>query len=156
MVGLGWLVIPVVAAALDETVDPRRLELLPLSRGRLAAGLLASAAIGPGTVITMLAVTGAAIWSFTGLASVLPIVIAGLLFVVWCLASSRLVTTFLTDLLRSRRGRDVAVVAASLAIGIVVITANLYRPGPGDFGGETPQLGNLGTVLGWTPPGAIG
>ena len=156
MVGLGWLVIPVVAAALDETVDPRRLELLPLSRGRLAAGLLASAAIGPGTVITVLAAAGAAIWSFTGLASIVPIAIAALLFVVWCLASSRLVTTFLTDLLRSRRGRDVAVVAASLTIGVVVITLNFYRPGADDFAGGTPQLGNLGTVLGWTPPGAIG
>ncbi|HUP14878.1 MAG TPA: hypothetical protein VM848_02320 [Acidimicrobiia bacterium] len=156
VVGLGWLVVPVVAAALDETVDPRRLELLPLTRGRLAAGLLASAAIGPGTVITVLAAAGAAIWSFTGLASVVPILIAALLFVVWCLASSRLVTTFLTDLLRSRRGRDVAVVAASLAIGFLVISANLYRPVPGDFSGETPQLGNLGTVLGWTPAGAMG
>ncbi len=156
VVALGWLVVPVVAAALDETVDPRRLELLPLTRVRLAAGLLASAAIGPGTVITVLAAAGASIWSFTGLVSILPVVISGLLFVVWCLASSRLVTTFLTDLLRSRRGRDVAVVAATLAIGVLVITANLYRPVPGDFAGDTPQLGNLGTVLGWTPAGAMG
>jgi ABC-2 type transport system permease protein len=156
LVGLGWLVIPVVAAALDETVDPRRLELLPLSRRRLATGLLAAAAIGPGTVVTVLAAGGAMIWSFSGLASILPVALSGLLFVVWGLASSRLVTTFLTDLLRSRRGRDVAVVAASLAVGVVVIFANVYRPVPGDFAGGTPQLGNLGTVLGWTPPGAMG
>jgi ABC-2 type transport system permease protein len=156
VVALGWLVIPVVAAALDETVDPRRLELLPLTRGRLAAGLLASAAIGPGTVITVLVAVGGAVWSFTGLASVVPIVIAALLFVVWCLASSRLVTSLLTDLLRSRRGRDLAVVAASLAIGVSVILTNLYRPGPGDFAGETLPIGGLGTVLGWTPAGAMG
>lgn len=156
LVGLGWLVIPVVAAALDETVDPRRLELLPLTRGHLAAGLLAAAAIGPGTVITVLAAAGAILWSFTGAASIVPAAVAGLLFVIWCLASSRLVTTFLTDLLRSRRGRDVAVVAVSLAAGMVIFIGNIYRPDPGDFGGETPQLGNLGTVLGWTPPGAMG
>jgi ABC-2 type transport system permease protein len=156
LVGLGWLVIPVVAAALDETVDPRRLELLPLTRSRLAAGLLASAAIGPGTIITAMAVVGAAVWSFTGLPSLVPIVVAGLLFVVWCLASSRLVTTLLTDLLRSRRGRDVAVVAASLAIGTAVIIVNLYRPTPGDFPDEKLRIGSLGTLAGWTPAGAAG
>ena len=155
VVALGWLVIPVVAAALDETVDPRRLELLPLTRGRLAAGLLASAAIGPGTVITVLVAVGAAVWSFTSLASAVPIVIAALVFVVWCLASSRLVTSLLTDLLRSRRGRDLAVVAASLAIGVTVIFGNLYRPGA-DLAGETLPIGRLGTVLGWTPAGAMG
>ena len=116
LVGLGWLVIPVVAAALDETVVPRRLELLPLTRRRLAAGLLAAAALGPGTVITVLAAVGAMIWSSHGPVSIIPIAACGLLFVVWCLASSRLVTTFLTDLLRSRRGRDVAVLMASLAV----------------------------------------
>lgn len=156
LVGLGWLVIPVVAAALDETVDPRRLELLPLSRGRLATGLLAAAAMGPGTVITVLAVIGAMVWSVGGVASIVPVLVAGLLFVVWCLASSRLVTTFLTDVLRSRRGRDIGFVAISLAGAVVVIFANRYRPDSGGFGDGAPQLGDLGTVLGWTPPGAMG
>ena len=156
VVGVGWLVIPVVAAALDETVDPRRLELLPLSRGKLAAGLLAAAALGPGTVITVLAVAGGSIWSVGGPFSIVPIVVAGVLFVIWCLASSRLITNFLTDLLRSRRGRDVAVVGASLAIASVLILGNLYRPVPGDFRGRAPELGRLGTILAWTPPGAAG
>ena len=156
VVGLGWLVIPIVAAALDETVDPRRLELLPLSRRRLAAGLLVAAAIGPGTVITVLTATGAVISSVDGLPSIVPIAVAGLLLVVWCLASSRLATTFLTDLLRSSRGRDVAIVAVSLAIAVVVVFGNVYRPVSGNFAGGPPQLGSLGTVLGWTPPGALG
>jgi len=155
-VGLGWLVLPVVAAALDETVDPRRLELLPLTRSRLAAGLLASAAIGPGTIITALAAVGAAVRSFTGLASVPPIVVAALVFVVWCLASSRLITTLLTDLLRSRRGRDLAVVAASLAIGASVLIVNVYRPASGDFPDATLRIGSLGRLSAWTPAGAIG
>jgi ABC-2 type transport system permease protein len=94
------------------------------------------------------------IWSFTGTASILPITLAGRIFVVWCLASSRLVTTFLSDLLRSRRGRDLAVVGVSLAVGAIVIFANLY-PVPGASAGEMPQLGNIG-ILGWTPPGAMG
>ena len=156
MVGLGWLVIPVVAAALDETVDPRRLELLPLSRSQLAAGLLAAAAIGPGTIITALAAAGAAIWSMHGVASVFPIAAAAVLFIVWCLASSRLLTTFLTDVLRSRRGRDLAVVGASCVVAAVVVLGNLFRPDPGDFGGQVPQIERLGSVLSWTPPGAIG
>ena len=130
--------------------------MLPLSRRRLAAGLLIAAAIGPGTIITLLAAAGAMIFSIHRPASILPVVFAGLLFAVWCLASSRLVTTFLTDLLRSSRGRDVAIVTVSLALAIVAISANAYRPGAGDFGGGMPQLEELGTVLAWTPPGALG
>ena len=156
LVGLGWLVIPVVAAALDETVDPRRLELLPLNRRQLAGGLLVAAAIGPGALITVLLVTGALAWSTSGPVSLVPSVGAGLVYLTWCLASSRLLTTFLTDLLRSRRGRDVAVIAVSLAAGVIAIFANFYRPGAGHFDDGIPQLGNLGTLLGWTPTGAIG
>jgi ABC-2 type transport system permease protein len=156
VVGLGWIVMPVVAAALDETVDPRRLELIPLKRGRLAAGLLAAAAIGPGTVITALAIAGACIWAATGAASLLPVIGAGLALAIWCLGSSRLVTTFLTDLLRSRRGRDVAVVAISLAVGIAVIFTNVYRPGRRVTVEGIPELGLLGSTLAWTPPGAMG
>lgn len=154
LLGLGWLVIPVVAAALDETVDLRRLELLPLNRRQLARGLLAAAAIGPGTLITVLSVAGPLVWSITGPVGVVPSLVAGLLFVIWCLASSRLLTTFLSDLLRSRRGRDIAVVAASLTAGLIAILANFYRPGAGGF--DQGQLGDLGTLLEWTPPGAVG
>lgn len=156
LIGLAWLVIPVVAAALDETVDPGRLELLPLTRRQLAGGLLAAAAIGPGTLISVLAVAGALAWSVTGPVSLLPSLVGGLLFLVWCLASSRLLTTFLTGLLSSRRGRDVALVAVSLVAGGFAFFANAHRPQPGDFDGGIPQLGNLGTLLGWTPAGAIG
>ena len=154
LVGLGWLVIPVVAAALDETVDPRRLELLPLSRGRLAAGLLAAAAIGPGTVITVLAVAGAVDLvggragqhrphrRRPGCCS-------------WFGAWPRPAwsTTFLTDLLRSRRGRDVAVVAVSLAVAVVVdlraTSTDRYRE---TLTGGSPQLGQSWNCAGVDAP----
>ncbi|MGH8928267.1 MAG: hypothetical protein ACRDWH_07940, partial [Acidimicrobiia bacterium] len=156
LVGLGWLFIPVVAAALDETIDPRRLELLPLGTRRLAVGLLAAAAIGPGTVVTVMAALGAAMWSIHSLGSVLPVLVTGLAFVIWCLASSRLVTTFLTDLLRSRRGRDVAVVGVSLLVGTIAIFANIYRPDTRGSVGNLLEPSELGRLLVWTPPGAAG
>ncbi|MGH9196939.1 MAG: transporter, partial [Acidimicrobiia bacterium] len=56
VIAAAWLVGPLVAAALDETLEPRRLELLPLPPLRLVTGLLAAAAIGPGALATAVVV----------------------------------------------------------------------------------------------------
>lgn len=54
--GVAWLIGPLAASALDETVEPRRLELLPIPPGGLIWGLLAAAAIGPGALATAIVI----------------------------------------------------------------------------------------------------
>ncbi|HSL27111.1 MAG TPA: hypothetical protein VLA54_12595 [Acidimicrobiia bacterium] len=160
VIGLAWLVLPLMAASLDETLDPRRLELLPLTRRQLAAGLLAAALIGPGTLITVLGVAGASAWAIERPLAVFPVLVTGLVFVLWCLASSRLLTTLLTDLLRTRRGRDLAVIGASLVAGLGSLAGVMLSGGSEDRPAEgfdrLLELDLSGNPLAWTPPGALG
>lgn len=58
---LAWTIMPLVAFGVDETVDPRRFALLPLSRPTLQRGLLVSALIGYLPLANLLALLGSAI-----------------------------------------------------------------------------------------------
>ncbi len=46
MLALGWTVMPPLLFGADETLDPARLALLPLTRRQLMTGLLAASAVG--------------------------------------------------------------------------------------------------------------
>ncbi|HUO46755.1 MAG TPA: hypothetical protein VM470_07980 [Acidimicrobiia bacterium] len=152
VVALVWIAGPVAAAALDETIEPRRLELLPISPRRMAVGILAASFLGPGALATILFTVGAVIGSSPGWAAVLPVLATALLFVVWCMASARWATTLLSDLLRSRRGRDVAVLGATL-LGAGAAVSSTILTGRGD---PLPAIAGLGAALGYFPPGAMG
>lgn len=154
VVAAAWVVGPLVAAALDETLEPRRLELLPLPPLRLVYGLLAAAAIGPGAlasvVVILLSLLGLGLQGPAWLIAL--VAAAGLLS--WCLASSRLVTTLLSDLLRTRRGRDIATVVVALFGGLGVLASQ-------DIGSlnvgidQLPSAQPFLTALEFTPPGAL-
>ncbi|HUO45757.1 MAG TPA: hypothetical protein VM470_02875 [Acidimicrobiia bacterium] len=149
---LVWVAGPIAAAALDETIEPRRLELLPITPRHMAVGILAASFLGPGALATVLFTVGAVIGSSPGWEAALPVLAAALLYVVWCMASARWATTLLTDLLRTRRGRDVAVLGASL-LGAGAAFSSTILTGGGD---PLPALAGLGAVLAYLPPGALG
>ncbi len=153
LAGVAWLVGPVVAAALDETIEPRRLELIPISPTRMSWGLLAASLLGPGALVTLLFVVGVVVGSSPDLLTLVPTVVAGLAFVIWCLASARWVTTLLTDLLRTRVGRDLAVVVAAVLGGGSALASTFLNPGTGD---PLPVLSGFGRVSMYLPPGAMG
>jgi ABC-2 type transport system permease protein len=115
---LGWIVFPLLASALDETVEPTRLQLLPIPNVRLALGLLAAGAVGPGALATTLAVIGGVAGFAAPTLNLFGQVLAGVVMVVWCLVSARWLTTLLSNLLRSRRGRDLVAVIGPL-IGLL-------------------------------------
>jgi ABC-2 type transport system permease protein len=143
-----WLLIPVIAAALDDTVDPLRLQLLPIPNLRLAAGLLAAAIVGPGTVATSLTVAGGVVaYARPGFAVLLQF-IAGLVMVAWCLVSARLLTTILSSLLRSRRGRDLVAIVGPL-IGVSALALQSWTAQRAQDGFSFPRF------LWVTPPGAL-
>lgn len=150
--GLGWIVIPLIAAALDDTVEPSRLQLLPIPNLNLALGLLAAGAVGPGALATVLTVTG----GVTGSANFGPAlagqILAAMTMTAWCLVSARLLTTFLSDMLRSRRGRDLVAVIGPL-IGLIgfAFSQSLQSLSLGRAGS-----GRIFDLLWLFPPGALG
>lgn len=116
---LGWMVGPLLAFGMDETLDPRRLALLPLRRSQLLKGLLWASAVGVGPFATAVVLYGVLIgYARMGLPAVVVTAAVVAQFLL-CIGTARAVTTSLSRRLSSRRGRDMLVVVAAM-FGLVV------------------------------------
>ncbi|WP_406039651.1 ABC transporter permease [Micromonospora sp. NBC_00898] len=150
----GWLLLPLVFFGVDETLDPARFALLPLSRRTLVTGLFAAALVSVPVLATLVAVSGLVVtagalggWA-AGLVAVVGVV-AGLLL---CVAAARAVTSAFATMLRSRRVRDLAavllaVVAALLGPLQIAVLAAVRQA-------DWDRLTGVARVIGWTPFGA--
>lgn len=148
---LGWTVFPPLLFGADETLDPARLALLPLTRRELMTGLLAASAVGIPAAVTSLALIGALIGLSGGPASVLVGLLAVGLELALCLSLSRAVTSALSGLLRSRRGRDLSIlVGAALAVSVQVLNLGAQRLLRSTDGHAVLSVADR---LRWTPPG---
>lgn len=150
---LAWLLLPIVAATLDDTMEARQFELLPFDARQLSLGLIVAALVGPGALLTgLMFAIGLGIGYGFGVAWVVSVAVAlvGLAFMV---TTSRWITTLLTDLLRSRRTQEVA---ALIVAGLLTL--------PGLAGSQLALSGAEPDIeaildgiapLAWTPPGAF-
>lgn len=157
---VGWLVLPLITFGADETLDPARLALLPLSTGELARGLLAAALTGIGPVVTLLLLLGAVAAAADGPGSVLVGLAAALINLLLCVTGSRALVTSLSRLLRSRRGRDLGVlVTALLVLGIygASLVFQHYLATTGVSGGHPVGvgLGGAARLVRWLPSGMV-
>jgi ABC-2 type transport system permease protein len=105
----GWLILPLMVFGLDGTLDPATLALYPLRTGPLAVGLLAASAVGAWPLANLIGLLGVTIGLAHGLLGIVIAVLAVLLQLLFCITLTRFVTTGLAGLLRSRRGRDLAI-----------------------------------------------
>lgn len=149
-----WVVVPLVAFGLDETLDPARLRLLPLTRGQLFVGLTVTSAVGVAPLATLVGLSGVVL-GFAPAGPGAVLVIAGVVgqFVL-CLVAARAVATALSGRLRSRRGRDVAGVIFALLAASGALLGQLpgllvERAGDGDLEG----FRRVGEVMSLTPFG---
>lgn len=147
---VSWTVVPLLAFGLDDTLDPARLSLLPLPAGRMAAGLFAASATGVWPVATLVVIAGAPLGLASGIGGVLLGILAVPLQFALCLVVSRLVTTALSGALRSRRGRDVLVVAALAVVLLLQLPGLLLNS---DLSDPAAALHATAAVLRWTPSG---
>ncbi|MDR1798436.1 MAG: hypothetical protein LBR19_00910 [Bifidobacteriaceae bacterium] len=157
---LGWILIPLLAFGADQTLDPARFALFPVTGRRLAPGLtLASLLGGPGLLTTLAAVGGALAVYSAGLA---PALLAGLgaaTGVVLAALCCRVGITFMSTSLASRRGRDLAslITVVLFVGGYVAYVGAASRLGEG--AGSTwermaDRAHGVAAVLEWTPLGA--
>jgi ABC-2 type transport system permease protein len=143
---LAWFTFPLIGFGAGTTIDPKALVGLPLPRRTLMAGLSAAALVGPGTAITVAIMTGAVVALGSGPARLPVLVAAAAIQTLVCVTMSRAVTTFLGGALRSRRGRDLRV----LAVFVIVLlpqTLRFFLPRAADI----DQLRSVSRVLGWLP-----
>ena len=124
---VAWLIMPLIVFGLDSTLDPATLALYPIRLRPLATGLLAATATGPWPLATLIGLLGVTIGLARGALGVLIALLAVLLQVLFCITLARFVTTGLAGLLRSRRGKDLAVL---LIIPIFAVYEGLIQAVP--------------------------
>ena len=152
-IALGWLALPVLFFGVDETLDPARFALLPLTKGRVVAGQIVAAAIGVPAAATTVALLGFVLGSFrAGVAAALVALIGAALTVFFGILGSRAVTSTFAMSLRSRKAKDLATVAIAVLAGSIgpleAVAFSVAGPGHHDVARR------LVTILGWTPAGA--
>jgi ABC-2 type transport system permease protein len=154
LTAFGWALVPLLFFGVDETLDPARFALLPVSRGLLARGMLAAAFAGIPAIATAVALGGlvvAALLRF-GLVSAAGAAVGVAVALVLCIIMSRALTSAFANLLRSRRIRDlaavlIAVLASSIAPLQWLVIAAVEQ-------GSIGQAERVADVLAWTPFGA--
>lgn len=154
---IGWAMIPASMSALDESLDPRRFELLPLTPRQLTAGLLAGGAVTPGGVGTLIGLSLSTLALFPDWRLLPVTVVAVLLQWAMCLVIARLVTSFLSNLLASRRTRELVTLIAGLFFASFAILPALLDDTDGGRGMEfefTMESFAWVENLVWLPPGA--
>lgn len=151
---IGWAFSPLLAFGIDETLDPHRFALLPIPTGTLLRGLLVAALIGVLPIGNALALAGAAVSLADPWWTLILSAPGALLQLLLCVLLSRAMAATMSGLLRSRRGRDLAVLA-----GLVVVLAPQFL---NVLIGSTRQVADPQTAvrqiaepLRWLPPGAL-
>jgi len=146
----GWWFAPVLGGGVDETIDPARLSLLPLTRSQLRRGQIAAGFVGIAPVVMICWVIGLVVGSARTWASVPFVVVCGAVLLLAALVGSRALSTSLARLSRTRRGGDLAAVVAVLGGSAIFAGSQLLR-----FLTDE-QLDAAARVLRWSPPGMAG
>jgi ABC-2 type transport system permease protein len=153
MLFVSWISLPILGFGSDETLDPSRLALLPLTRRQLMTGLLSSSLIGLAPLGTLIALSGSLIGFTTSVASALIVGVAVVVELALCICGSRAVVTALSRVLRSRRGRDLSLVLVAL----FALIPQLFRLATPDMvQGRTVDFAPLAASVRWIPPGMAG
>lgn len=151
MITIGWAFVPLMFFGVDETLDPSRLALFPLTTGQLAVGMFTASATGLWPLASLIILTGGIVALASGPGGVLIGVPAVALLFALCLVLSRAVTTALSGALRTRRGRDVLAIGAVFFIVLTQIPGLILNRGlPAD---PEALLASTAAALRWTPPG---
>jgi ABC-2 type transport system permease protein len=152
---LGWAVSPLLAFGVDETLDPSRFALLPLTRRVLVRGLFVAALVGVLPIGNLIALLGGAVAVADPWWTLVIAVPAALLQLVLCVLLARAMAAGMSGLLRSRRGRDLAVLVGAVAILLPQVLNVVIN---GAVRGRLDPFAVLETAaapLRWLPPGAL-
>ena len=149
---LGWVVIPLLASGIDQTLAPARLVTFPIPLNTLLLGLTLSGLVGvPGIVTTLGALATAGTWWQHPLIALLAAVCAGIAAAT-CIVGSRAVTTLSSTFTSGRRFREAS---GFLAIIPLVLLGPIIVSLSSGIQGSTDAFPALANALAWTPLGAI-
>ena len=150
---LGWLVLPIMVSGLDGTLDPATLALYPLRTRPLAVGLLAASATGAWPAANLIALLGVMVGLARGGLGLLVAVVAVVLQVLFCITLARLVTTSMAGMLRSRRGKDLAVFLFIPAFALIELLGQVIPRAAAQGGITAASFAGVDAWMRWLPPG---
>jgi len=149
----GWLILPLMVFGLDGTLDPATLALYPLRTGPLAVGLLAASAAGAWPAANLVGLLGVTIGLAHGALAVCIAVLAVVLELLFCITLTRFVTTGLAGLLRSRKGRDLAILLIIPIFALYEAFAQVVPKLTADHKLTLSSFRGVDAWLRWMPPG---
>jgi len=155
MVWVFWVIGPLLNQSQgDQTIDPARMELLPLSDSDQVRGLLVSGVVGPAALFTFLGALGAAFAADLPILARVAAVIAAAVFVLLCVGWSRAVAAVFSGVLNSRRGRDLTIAFSGImGIAIYLISQQLNNE---VLALTSEQVTGAYSLLAILPPAAVG
>jgi len=148
-VALAWIILPLGLFGTDDTLDPARFAALPLRPRTLITGLYVGAFVGLAPLATTAVLAGSVFGLSAGPGSTVIALFALALEVALCVAVSRALASALSGMLRSRRGRDLAVLVGVLIGG----SGQLVMLGTAYMSGSVDLMHSAASVLRWAPPG---
>ncbi|WP_382304310.1 transporter [Herbiconiux sp. UC225_62] len=148
---LGWIVVPLVAFGIEQTLDPARLVVFPLPMSKLLVGLTAAGVLGvPGIVTSIAALATIATWLRSPFAAVAAAVCA-VLAVLICVVGSRTVAALSTSLQSRRRFRELAGIL--IFIPLILLGPLIVGLSRG-IALSADALPGIARALSWSPLGA--
>lgn len=118
---LGWITLPVIIFPLDENLDPQQLAVLPISSTQMIQGLTAASLIAPATIVPLVLLGANASTLASGWWMIIP---ASIVYIGLLMVGAQLFSAFVSAILRSRRGRDIA---TFLVLGLAASAFFIYR-----------------------------
>ncbi len=151
---VAWMLSPLIAFGVDETVDPQRFALLPIPLRSMLAGLTAAAAIGWLPAANVVVLVGVAV-AISPSGALLPLALLCMAaHLLMCIVLSRAASTSLADLMSTRRGRDLGMLVG-FGVFVVYFAVNAGLSRLSRNSSFTGSLTHVSDVLSWTPPGAL-
>ena len=122
-----WVFGPLLVGGVDDALDPTRLILMPLTQTELRKGLFVSALLGQLPIASVITLGGVVIGYHTDLRSALFIVVVTVTTLMFCLATARALSVGLAFAGRSRKGKDLSVLVASLGAAALFLGTQSIR-----------------------------
>ncbi|GAA2096029.1 transporter [Kitasatospora saccharophila] len=151
---VAWAAMPLFFFSSDESADPTRLTMLPLRPSALLRGTLLGGLVGPGPLVNLLLLTGAAVAAGRGAASAAVAVLAVPLTLLTLVTLIRAVGAGNARMLSSRRGKDFAIFGG-LLFAVLAQAGNLGLQSSLNGSGRGVDLSVLhpyASVVRWVPP----
>nr|WP_314143666.1 ABC transporter permease [uncultured Rhodococcus sp.] len=118
LIGLSWVLFPVLSGISDDNIQPRHFQMLSVEPARLARALLTTSAYGMVVPLTAIATAAIPIYAVSRSLATLPLaLVAWPATVVLFVTLSRVVTVAMSQLLKSRRSREFALLAFGAVFG---------------------------------------